>query len=416
MQRWWRSLGIGLCMMVLLLGSACQPRLQWGDEQKLLSQVWTLVDRAYVDETFNDQNWWAVRDHYLRETLPDREATYAAISTMLASLGDPFTRFLDPEHYRSLQTSTAGELVGVGLQIAIDEAQQVRVIAPVEASPADRAGVKAGDRIQAIDDELVAGLNLDEVADRLRGAVGSLVRLTLQRGEAAPFDIVIERDVVAIHPVRTQRLRRGGKTYAYIRLNQFNANASQEMAVVIQQAEADQVAGYVLDLRGNPGGLLQAGIDIARQWLNEGEIVHTLDRNGIQETATANGTALTVSPLVVLVDQGTASASEVLAGALQDNHRARLVGTQTFGKGVIQSLFSLGDGSGVAVTVAKYATPSGRDINKLGIAPDVVVTLEEPLDREDIATDRDRQLQAALDSLAGRGELAWDAMLNLPLF
>ncbi len=416
MQRWWRSLGVGLCAVLLLFSSACQPRLQWGDEQKLLSQVWTLVDRAYVDETFNDQNWWAVRDRYLRETLPNREATYTAISTMLSSLGDPFTRFLDPERYRSLQTSTAGELVGVGLQIAIDDAQQVRVIAPVEASPADRAGVKAGDIIVAIDNDPVAGLNLDEVADRLRGTIGSPVRLTLQRGEAAAFDRVIARDVVAIHPVRTDRLRRSGKTYAYIRLNQFNANASEEMATAITQAEADQVAGYVFDLRGNPGGLLQAGIDIARQWLNEGEIVHTLDRNGIQETATATGTALTFKPLVVLVDQGTASASEVLAGALQDNHRGQLVGTQTFGKGVIQSLFSLSDGSGVAVTVAKYATPSGRDIDKLGIAPDVVVALEEPLERDDVATDRDRQVQAALGILAGRGDLAWDAMLSLPLF
>ncbi|NEQ24750.1 MAG: carboxyl-terminal protease, partial [Microcoleus sp. SIO2G3] len=184
----------------------------------------------------------------------------------------------------------------------------------------------------------------------------------------------------------------------YIRLNQFNANATAEVAHTISRFEDQGAEGYILDLRNNPGGLLQAGIEIARLWLEDGTIVYTVNREGIQDGFEASGQALTDDPLVVLVNQGTASASEILAGALQDNGRAQLVGDRTFGKGLIQSLFNLSDGSGLAVTIAKYETPAHHDINRQGIMPDVTVPLD-PITREQVATTDDRQYQAAIDLL-----------------
>ncbi|MEO1132410.1 MAG: S41 family peptidase [Cyanobacteria bacterium J06639_1] len=384
----------------MLVLSACQPRLSWGDEQKLLSQAWTTLDRAYVDASFNEQNWWEVRQAFLRKPMPDRDATYAKIVEMMGTLGDPFTRFLNPEAYRSLQTSTAGALSGVGLQIALDEAgDRIRVLIPIEDSPAARAGLQPNDAISTIGDAPTTGMGLDEAAALMRGESGSSVRLGIVRGDRQ-FDVVLERAEIEIDPVRTQIVKNaiGSESIAYIRLSQFNGNAVDRVAEAIDEAENQHVAGYVLDLRGNPGGLLRAGIEIAQMWLSDATIVYTIDRNGVQDSARATEHRLTAAPLAVLVDRGSASASEVLAGALQDNHRAVLVGTRTFGKGSIQSLFELSDGSGMAVTIAKYMTPAHRDINKLGIEPDITVELPEGqlLTRDRVATASDPQFVRAL--------------------
>ncbi|MCC5621637.1 S41 family peptidase, partial [Nostoc sp. CHAB 5715] len=189
-----------------------------------------------------------------------------------------------------------------------------------------------------------------------------------------------------------------GTPIGYLRLTQFNANASTELAHAISSLEKKGAAAYILDLRNNPGGLLQSGIEIARLWLDSGTIVYTVNRQGIQGSFEAFGPPLTTDPLVILVNQGTASASEILAGALQDNGRAQLVGETTFGKGLIQSLFELSDGSGLAVTIAKYETPQHRDINKLGIKPDQVIS-QDPINREQIGTKADLQYQAAVELL-----------------
>ena len=382
--------------------TACQPRPSWGEDQKLLAQVWTTIDRAYVDPTFNHQDWWGVRQEYLRKPMPTSKAAYEQISSMLATLEDPFTRFLPPANYRSLQTSTAGELNGVGLQIAMDETGAIRVIAPIEGTPADRAGLQPEDTILKIDDVLVEGWTLDEVANHLRGMTDTQVYLTVQRDERQ-FEVKLKREAIEINPVRSQILPKalGNRPAAYIRLNQFNGNAVSEMQAAIASAEAKSVAGYILDLRGNPGGLLRAGIEIAQMWINEGPIVYTIDRNGISDSADATASILTDKPLVVLVNKGSASAAEVLAGALQDSGRGVLVGTRTFGKGLIQSLFDMPDGAGLAVTIAKYATPSGRDINKLGIEPDYLVELpnNRVLKQAERGTDRDPQFVKALELL-----------------
>jgi carboxyl-terminal processing protease len=377
------------------------------EEQRLVSEVWRIVNRAYLDDTFNHQNWWFIRQRALQKSLGDRQDTYVAIQDMLSTLGDPFTRFLAPDQYRSLQTNTSGELTGVGLQIAQDEVSgDLRVIAPIEGSPADKAGILPRDRILKINGISTEGLTLDDAAERMRGPVGSIVTLNIQHEAEQPADVQLVRDRITLNPVYAElRPQDSGLTVGYIRLKQFNANATTEVAHSIQKFEEEGANAYILDLRNNPGGLLQAGIEIARLWLNEGTIVYTVNRQGILDSYEAVEHALTDDPLIVLVNQGTASASEILAGALQDNGRARLVGEKTFGKGLIQSLFTLSDGSGLAVTVAKYETPAHHDIHKLGIQPDVSVSTDL-LMRDQFGTTSDPQYQAAVDLLDSYAVLA----------
>ncbi len=384
-------------------------------EQKFFTDVWQIVNHSYVDNTFNHQNWYKVRKKYSGKKFKSREETYDAIQEMLASLDDPFTRLLRPDQYRSMQTSTTGALTGVGLQIVVDpETKFLTVVAPIEGSPAAKADVRSLDQITKIDNVSTQILSLDECADRLRGEIGSEVILTISRismpinneidkAEKVPpqvFDVVLKRDRIAVNPVIFKLNHEGNKEIGYIRLNQFNGNASIDMARAISILEAKNAEGYVLDLRGNPGGLLQAGIEIARMWLPKGVIVYTVDRQGIQDNFAANDSPLTLDPLVILTDGGTASASEVLSGALHDNGRAKLVGTRTFGKGLVQSLFALEDGSGLAVTIAHYETPNHTDIHKSGIQPDVEVLPLNPLTRKQLGTDDDRQYVAAVELLS----------------
>ncbi len=388
-------------------GSFCQPATALTTEQKLVTEVWRIVDHTYLDETFNHQNWTAVRQKVLQKPIQDKLAAYTAIGGMLKSLDDPFTRFLDPEQYRSLQVNTSGELTGVGLQIALNpETGRLEVVAPIAGSPAEKAGMKPRDQILKIEGFSTEKLTLDEAAARMRGPIGSTVTLVIERGSEGEKEIQLMRDRIALNPVVAELRSSPQKIpIGYIRLTQFNANASMELAHAISNLEKQGAAAYILDLRNNPGGLLQAGIEIARLWLKSGTIVYTVNRYGVQGSFEASGSALTDDPLVILVNQGTASASEILAGALQDNSRALLVGETTFGKGLIQSLFELSDGSGLAVTIAKYETPNHRDINKLGIAPDKVIS-SDLRTREQIGTAGDAQYQAAVELLAKKSVVA----------
>ncbi len=394
--------------VALVLGGWAQPAAALTPEQQLVSEAWRIVNRSYVDDKFNNKNWWSLRQQAVKQPLNDRQQTYTAIQGMLANLDDPFTRLLKPEQYRSLQVNTSGELTGVGLQIAIDsQTNTLTVVAPLADSPADRAGIQPLDRILKIDGTPTSELSLDEAATRMRGRIGTAVTLTVGReGRDAPEDIELVRDRIELNPVYAE-LQSGPDNLplGYIRLSQFSANATEEVARAIDRLEKQGAAAYILDLRNNPGGLLQAGIEIARLWLDSGTIVYTVNRQGILGSFEAFGGALTADPLIVLVNKGTASASEILAGALQDNGRAQLVGQKTFGKGLIQSLFDLSDGSGLAVTVAKYETPNHTDINKLGILPDRVVPLE-PIARDRIATEADLQYQAALQLLKEKTVMA----------
>ncbi|MEH2125072.1 carboxyl-terminal processing protease CtpA [Nostoc sp.] len=403
--------GFSLLMaFCLALGTLTHSAVALTGEQKLVSEVWRIVNRTYLDETFNHQNWAAVRQKVLEKPLADSNASYEAIGKMLKSLDDPFTRFLDPEQYRSLQVNTSGELTGVGLQIALNsENGKLEVVAPIAGSPADKAGIRPRDRILKIEGVSTENLTLDEAATRMRGPSGSLVTLLIERDGEAETEIRLTRDRIALNPVVSDlRVSAEGTPIGYLRLTQFNANASTELAHAISSLEKKGAAAYILDLRNNPGGLLQSGIEIARLWLDSGTIVYTVNRQGIQGSFEASGASLTNDPLVILVNQGTASASEILAGALQDNGRAQLVGETTFGKGLIQSLFELSDGSGLAVTIAKYETPQHRDINKLGIKPDKVIS-QAAINREQIGTQADLQYQAALELLIQKSVVAGKA-------
>ena len=376
-----------------LHSSQGQAFLQESPKQ-LIDEVWQLVDRTYVDETFNKTDWRAVRQEYLGREYTNRESAYDAIREMLKKLDDPYTRFMDPQAFRSMQVDTSGELKGVGIQLSQDEkTKALIVVAPIEGSPAFQAGILARDVITKIDGKSTEGMDSSAAVNLIRGEVDTEVTLTIKRGDRE-IDFPLKRANIPIHPVRYSKKDSPNGAIGYIRLTQFSAKAGDEVKAAIQDLEKQNVTGYVLDLRINPGGLLYSAIDIARMWIKEGVIVSTVDRQGISEQETANNTALTKKPLVVLVDGGSASASEILSGALQDDKRAVLIGSKTFGKGLVQSVRGLGDGSGLAVTIAKYLTPSGRDINHLGIQPDVIVDL----------TDTQRQALFGADNKIGTPE------------
>ncbi len=428
-MRIWQSLARFWLVLGLLWGLAGPA---WGAatpgdrlaEQQFFNHVWQIVNRAYLDPSFNHQNWYKVRKKFNSRNLESREDTYRAIEELLASLDDPYTRFLPPERFATLTTSTAGNLTGVGLQIAVDpETATLVVVSPIEGSPAEKAQLQPLDRIVAIDGVPTQGLTLDECAEKMRGEIGSKVRLTVVRNrqgtlpafdrtneldgkeeiggdpEGDRFEVELIRDTIRVNPVVTRLNEDHGHKIGYIRLSQFNGNAAAEVAKAIREQEAAGAEAYVLDLRGNPGGLLAAAIEIARLWIPEGPIVYTVDRQGIADTYQATGQVLTQKPLAVLINSGSASASEVVSGALQESGRAILVGTRTYGKGLIQSLFTLEDQSGLAVTVGRYETPNHRDINKVGIAPDREVPLARPLSRQEAGTAQDNQYQVAVECL-----------------
>jgi carboxyl-terminal processing protease len=374
--------------------------------KELVDEVWQIIARQYVDGTFNQVDWQAVRKEYLNKNYSNKQEAYKSIREMLKRLDDPYTRFMDPEEFKNMQVDTSGELTGIGIQIGLDEkTKKLTVIAPIEDTPAAKAGLLAKDIITKINGKSTEGMDTNQAVSLIRGEPGTSVNLTIQRnGQQREYKIT--RAKIEIHPVEFSQKQTPVGNIGYIRLKQFSANASKEMQQAIRNLESKQVAGYILDLRNNPGGLLYSSVDIARMWMDSGTIVSTRDRIGEVEQERANGRALTDKPLVILVDKGSASASEILSGALKDNKRAVLVGSQTFGKGLVQSVRPLDDGSGLAVTIAKYFTPNGKDINKEGIHPDIVVDLSDDArqklwigERSKIATQEDPQFAKALEVL-----------------
>jgi carboxyl-terminal processing protease len=383
--------------------------------KEVVEEVWQIVNFSYVDGTFNKKDWNAVRKKYVvnAKYQNDTEA-YTAVRQMLKELDDPYTRFMDKKDFTEMQSDNSGKLLGVGLQLTQNEkTKQLVVVAPIDDSPAAKAGITAQDVIIKIDGKSTQGLDLNQAVQLIRGVEGTSVVLTVQHGKQV-IDHKLLRQQIELHRVKAEYRPNDLGGVGYIRLNQFSANAPQEMRKAIQQMEGQKVSGYVLDLRSNPGGLLYGAIDIAKMWMNQGTIVSTRNRSGGCDgrstdcKQSADGTALTNKPLVVLVDGGSASSSEILAGALQDNKRAQLVGSKTFGKGLVQSVRPLSDGSGLAVTTAKYFTPSGKDINKLGIVPDVDIALTNDdirsliKDRKRLATKDDPQYAQALVTLQSR--------------
>lgn len=341
-----------------------------------------------------------VKSEYVESEVKDTELVYGAIRGMLTSLDDPYTRFMDPKAFKGMQDERQGSFSGIGIQIGMKD-KQLSVISPIEGTPAHRAGLQAGDAIVEVDGKPTKDMAIEEAVTLIRGPRGSTVKLTIMReGLTKPKIVPITRDNIVTKAVKVEEMDGG---IGYIRLNTFMSNdAPKEVREALLKFKNKK--GIILDLRGNPGGLLPNAVDIGSMFIKDGPIVQIVNREGEKQYLKASGKQIVdpKMPLVVLVDGGSASASEILAGALQDTHRAELIGTKTFGKGLVQTVHSLSDGSGVAITTNKYLTAAGHDINKKGIEPDHKVELPKVKldkdgnpDMEELKKLKDTQLERA---------------------
>jgi len=382
----------------LFLNNFAEATVLNNSYKEVIDHVWQIVYRDFLDSNgkFQKSNWINLRKKVLSKTYSDSNEAYDAIRDMLSNLDDSYTRFLEPKEFNQMRIDTSGELTGVGIQIVKDkESDDLIIISPIEGTPAFDAGIKARDKILSIDDISTEGMNIEDAVKLIRGQRGTKVKLEILRGSQSFFK-TLSREKIEIKSVSSKvNQTKNGLSIGYVRIKQFNANASKETRDAIKDLETKKVAGYVLDLRSNPGGLLESSIDISRHFINKGVIVSTVSKDGLKETKKGNGQALTKKPLIVLVNEGSASASEIVSGAIKDNKRGKLVGKKTFGKGLVQSMRTLVDGSGLTVTVAKYLTPNGTDINKSGIIPDIEVRMNiNPILQREIGTRKDKQYRA----------------------
>ncbi len=382
-----------LGLFVATFSWAISSNVQAATPVEMYDNVWRLINTKYVDQTNNEQNWAKWRHKYDKMIQTDEDA-YVAIDTMVASLNDPYTKFLNPKEFQEETSSIKGSLKGIGIQIGMKDGK-LMVIAPIEDTPAEKAGLLADDEILAINGKSTKGITVDKAADQIRGEEGTQVTLLIKRkGVDEPKSYTITRAEIEIKSV-TQKVPTDIKIpddICYIRLSSFiSRNASKEVREIILNNPDKK--SFILDLRSNPGGLLSNAIYISDMFLNGGDIVATVDRDGYKETQKASNALLTTKPLVVLLNKGSASASEIFSGAMKDNKRAVLVGTQSFGKGLVQEINKLPNNSGINITIQKYLTPNGTDIHKKGITPDVVVELTD----EQIKNKDDAQLKKAID-------------------
>lgn len=361
---------------------------------EMYDDVWKIVNKKYYDPSNNSQDWARWRYRY-ENKLKTKEDAYVAIETMLSSLNDPYTRFLDPKEFSEETQSIKGSLKGIGTQIGIRDGELV-IIAPLEDSPAERAGLLADDRILEINGESTKGINIDAAADKIRGEKGTTVTLLIQRKGVPNKLYSVVRDEIEVKSVSCKPPFETEipNDIQYIRLSSFiSKNAAGEIESILNNSS--HVKGYIVDLRSNPGGLLTNAIYISDMLLRGGIIVSTVDRDSYKTTTRARIQQVTDKPIVVLINKGSASASEILSGALKDNHRATIVGEQSFGKGLVQEINRLPDEAGMNITIQRYLTPSGTDIHKKGITPDVVVELTQ----ENAEAKNDVQLKKAIEIL-----------------
>src|SRR6202522_673056 len=341
--------------------------------------------KAASSDTYRQLNLFGdvferVRADYV-EKPDDSKLVESAINGMLAGL-DPHSSYMDPKSFRDMQVQTRGEFGGLGIEVTMEDGL-VKVVAPIDETPAAKAGVMANDIITQLDDEQVQGLTLNQAVEKMRGPVNTKIKLTIMRkGSDKPIEVSIMRDVIRVKSVRSHP---EGDDVGYIRITQFNEQTTDGLKQSIDdlnsQLGADKIKGYVVDLRNNPGGLLDQAISVSDTFLDKGEIVSTRGRNP-EETQRFNarpGDMTKGKPLIVLINGGSASASEIVAGALQDHKRATLVGTRSFGKGSVQTIIPLGSGNGaLRLTTARYFTPSGKSIQAKGIVPDIEVLQDVP--------------------------------------
>jgi carboxyl-terminal processing protease len=342
--------------------------------------------KAAASDTYRQLNLFGdvferVRADYVDKP-DDSKLVESAINGMLAGL-DPHSSYMDPKSFRDMQVQTRGEFGGLGIEVTMEDGL-IKVVAPIDDTPAAKAGVLANDIITMLDDDAVQGMTLNQAVDKMRGPVNTKIKLTIVRkGTDKPIVVNITRDIIRVKSVRSHP---EGGDVGYIRVTQFNEQTTdglkESIADLKNQLGADKIKGYILDLRNNPGGLLDQAISVSNTFLNKGEIVSTRGRSS-DETQRFNarpaGDLTGGKPLIVLVNGGSASASEIVAGALQDHKRATLVGTRSFGKGSVQTIIPLGAGNGaLRLTTARYYTPSGRSIQAKGIVPDIEVLQDVP--------------------------------------
>lgn len=383
---------IFLSIFLFMFGWVIRSNVHASTPVELYDNVWRLINSKYVDQTNNEQDWRKWRHKYDSVIKTDEDA-YVAIETMVASLNDPYTKFLDPKEFSEETNSIKGSLKGIGIQIGVQEGK-LTVIAPIEDTPAEKAGLLAGDEILSIDGKSTKGITVDKAAEQIRGEEGTAVTLVVKRKDQEPKSYTITRAEIEIKSI-SQKVPENvtmPKDIVYIRLSSFiSRNASKEFSDIL--AKNPDMKAVIVDLRSNPGGLLSNAIYISDMFLNGGAIVSTVDRDGYKETQKAARGVLTTKPVVVLIDKGSASASEIFSGAIKDNKRGVIVGTQSFGKGLVQEINKLPNNAGINITIQKYLTPNGTDIHKKGITPDVVVEITE----DDIKNKNDVQLKKAIE-------------------
>lgn len=392
MRNLMRKSVIFLGVFIFLFGCVIRNNVMAYGPTDLYDQVWRLVNTKFVDQTNNLQDWSKWRHKYDNKIMTNEDA-YVAINTMIASLNDPYTKFLDPKEFAEETSSIKGSLKGIGIQIGVKEGK-LTVIAPIEDTPAEKAGLKADDEILEIDGKSTKGITVDKAADQIRGREGTTVTLLIKRGSNEPKLYTITRATIEIKSI-SQKIPDNiamPSDIGYIRLSSFiSRNAASEFRSILEQGYNKK--GFIIDLRSNPGGLLSNAIYISDMFLDGGVIVSTVDRDGYKEFQKATKGTVTNKPVVILINKGSASASEIFSGAMKDNGRAILVGEQSFGKGLVQEINKLPYEAGINITIQKYLTPNGTDINKKGITPDVIVKLTE----EDVKNKDDVQLKKAIE-------------------
>ena len=334
-----------------------------------------------------------IRFEYVEKDIDLDEVVQGAIKGMLKALDDPYTRYMDPQALKREQEDMfLGRFGGLGIIISIKD-DQLTIISPIEDTPAYRAGIKAGDKMVEIDGKSTEGMELDEAVNILRGEKGTEVSIVIKRENVEEvLKITIIRDIIEVKAVKNEIMGKNNNL-GYIRVTTFNANTEPELEEVLNEFKNNNdIQGIILDLRNNPGGLLDSAIDVASKFIKEGAVVHIKNRDGIVASMESRGNKYPEWPLFVLVNEGSASASEIVAGAIQDSGRGKLLGERTFGKGVVQQVFNLYNGSGIAITTSEYFTPSERSINHIGIEPDILV---EPTEDGE----QDMQLNKAIQYL-----------------
>ncbi len=366
------------------------------------------ANKAGVDFNLFWQVWDRLEESYLgRKDINKEKMVYGAISGLVASLGDPYTVFLPPKENQETKDDLRGDFDGIGIQIGYDQAQRLAVVAPLSGTPAETAGIKAGDLILKIIDESkkvdreTAGIALPEAVSLIRGPKGSVVKLTIQRGEAGkPFEVSLTRSMIVVKSAEVSFVEKNKKTLAVLKLSRFGERTYDEWAEAVdsikkKEAEGQKLAGVVLDLRNNPGGFLEGAVFVGSEFLSSGTVV-VQDKgvDGKENYAVNRQGRLLREPLVVLINNGSASASEIVAGTLQETKRAKLVGEKSFGKGTVQEAQDLSGGAGLHVTIARWLLPSGKSIDKEGIKPDFEV---KP--NSETAAAKDLPLQKAFDLL-----------------